>query len=80
MSKFTKDLECVAKFSTNLCDFLGLIFGKTIGSVKMSVGLYLLQAKVPRDPINRDYILRACLFFLFISVLYPTWIAFPDIQ
>ena len=43
ISKITKDLNCVTKFSKNVCDFQVLNSGKTIGSAKMSAGLYLLR-------------------------------------
>ena len=43
ISKITKDLNCVTKFSQNVCDFQVLNSGKAIGNAKMSAWLYLLR-------------------------------------
>ena len=45
ISKLTKDLNCITKFSSNMCEFQALNSGKTIGNTEMSAGLYLLRAK-----------------------------------
>ena len=53
ISKLTRDLKRITKFSTNLCEFQDLILGRTIGSDEMSAGLYLLQVKVPRREVQK---------------------------
>ncbi|KAG2689059.1 hypothetical protein I3760_09G123000, partial [Carya illinoinensis] len=47
ISKLTRDLNCVTKFGSNLCEFQVLDSGKTIGSAKMCSGLYLLEVNDP---------------------------------
>ena len=47
ISKLTRDLNCVTKFGSNLCEFQFLDSGKTIGSAKMCSGLYLLEVNDP---------------------------------
>ncbi|KAH7657630.1 RNA-directed DNA polymerase protein [Dioscorea alata] len=47
ISKLTKDLNCVSKFSSTLCEFQALSSGRTIGNAKMSAGLYLLRTEAP---------------------------------
>ncbi|PKA63925.1 Retrovirus-related Pol polyprotein from transposon TNT 1-94 [Apostasia shenzhenica] len=43
ISKLTRDLKCVTKFYSNLCDFQAVDSGKVIGSAEMHGGLYLLK-------------------------------------
>ena len=45
ISKLSNDLNCVTKFSPNVCVFQILGSGKTIGSAEECDGLYLLQVK-----------------------------------
>ena len=42
ISKLTKDLNCVAKFSSICCEFQDLHSGTMIGSAEESEGLYYL--------------------------------------
>ena len=42
ISKLTKDLECIIRFSSNLCEFQALNSGRTSDSTEMNAGLYLL--------------------------------------
>lgn len=51
MSKLSWDLNCIAKFVSNLCEFQYLDSGRTIGNGKMHSGLYLLQ--VDTSPTRR---------------------------
>lgn len=44
ISKFTKDMNCIAKLTENTCEFQDLISGRTIGNAELSGGLYLLRA------------------------------------
>ena len=48
ISKLTKDLNCVAKFSTGYCKFQDLELGKTIGNAKECEGLYFLEVYHPK--------------------------------
>ncbi|KAK3008643.1 hypothetical protein RJ639_013452 [Escallonia herrerae] len=43
MSKMTHDLNCNAKFSASLCEIQELKSGKTIGSARVSDGLYYFE-------------------------------------
>lgn len=43
ISKLTKDLNCMAKFSPSNCEFQDLCTGKKIGSAKGVDGLYYLE-------------------------------------
>lgn len=43
ISQLTRDLKCVTKFYSNLCDFQAVDSGKVIGSAEMCGGLYLLK-------------------------------------
>ncbi|KAH7665241.1 RNA-directed DNA polymerase protein [Dioscorea alata] len=55
ISKLTKDLNCVTKFSSTLCEFQALSSGKTIGNAKMSAGLYLLRTEAPMSPTKTSF-------------------------
>lgn len=46
ISKLTKDLNCITKFSPNLCKFQVLNSRKTISSAKISADLYLPSVDV----------------------------------
>lgn len=43
ITKLTQELNCVAKFFPNYCEFQDLDLGKTIDDAKMYSGLYLLK-------------------------------------
>ena len=43
ISKLTRDMNCVAEFSSNLCEFQVLGSGRTIGSAEACSGFYLLH-------------------------------------
>ena len=45
VSKLTKERNCIAKFSSNLCKVQESDSEKRIGSAKMCSGLYLLQVE-----------------------------------
>lgn len=47
ISKLTKDLNCVTKFSSTLYEFQALSSRRTIGNAKMSAGLYLSRTEAP---------------------------------
>ena len=49
ISKLTKDLNCITKFSSHLCEFQALNSERTIGSAEMCAGLYLLREEVSRQ-------------------------------
>ena len=55
ISKFTRDLNCVTKFYSNLCVFQELDSGKMIGSAKMCSGLYILQDYTPSVRITPKF-------------------------
>jgi len=42
ISKLTSNLDCIAKFSKNVCEFQKRTSGKMIGSAEARLGLYLL--------------------------------------
>ena len=44
VSKLVKDLNCIAKFTSDLCEFQILDSEKMIGSARLSSGLYQLKA------------------------------------
>ena len=47
VSKLSQELNYVAKFSSDLCEFQVLDLGKTIGSARMCSGLYFLKIDEP---------------------------------
>ena len=53
ISKLTRDLNCITKFSSKSCEFQALNSGRTIGSAEMSLGLYLLRVEVPGRQTQR---------------------------
>lgn len=55
ISKITRDLKCVAKFSHNLCEFQILESGKTIGNAKECAGLYLLKVEKSEELKTHSY-------------------------
>lgn len=55
ISKITRDLKCVAKFSDNLCEFQILESGKTIGNAKECAGLYLLKVEKSEELKTHSY-------------------------
>ena len=51
ISKLTKDLNCITKFSPNMCELQVLGSRRTIGNAEMCAGLYLLRVGIPeRQP------------------------------
>ncbi|KAI5385008.1 hypothetical protein KIW84_071848 [Lathyrus oleraceus] len=54
ISKITRDLKCVTKFFSNLCEFQTLESGKTIGNAEECVGLYLLQVEKPEEKLKNN--------------------------
>ncbi|KAI3470144.1 hypothetical protein Pfo_026807, partial [Paulownia fortunei] len=59
ISKFTRDLNCVTKFSPNLCEFQAVDLGKVIGSAELCGGLYLLKESTP---LHRQVPSTSCVF------------------
>ena len=53
VSKLSQEINYVAKFSSDLCEFQVLDSGKMIGSARVSSGLYLL--KVDRPPRRQTH-------------------------
>lgn len=54
ISKITRDLKCVTKFFSNLCEFQTLESGKTIGNAEECAGLYLLQVEKPEEKFKNN--------------------------
>lgn len=67
VSKLTRDLNCVTKFSPNSCEFQVLDSGKMIGNAKECSGLYLLEAN---DSSKRKDHNVDCLVFVSQSPVY----------
>ncbi|KAL3530598.1 hypothetical protein ACH5RR_009920 [Cinchona calisaya] len=54
-SKLTREHNCVAKFSANLCEFQDLISGRTIGNTKEDSGLFFLKETSKYQPRKTPY-------------------------
>ena len=50
VSKFTKERNCITKFSSNLCEFQELGLEKIIGSARLCARLYLLLVEDASKP------------------------------
>ena len=47
VSKLTRDLNCIAKFHSNICEVQELGSGKKIGNAELYGGLYILKVNNP---------------------------------